>query len=37
LAIAAPMPREPPVMSAVFPSSFWELVVIVIVSIVFVF
>jgi hypothetical protein len=33
LAIAAPMPREPPVMSAIFPSSFLELVVMVIVSI----
>src|SRR3989475_11161097 len=26
LAIAAPMPREPPVMSAIFPSSFFDIV-----------
>src|SRR5258708_11776076 len=26
LAIAAPMPREPPVMSAIFPSSFLDIV-----------
>jgi len=26
LAIAAPMPREPPVMSAIFPSSAWGIV-----------
>src|SRR6266481_5596079 len=27
LAIAAPIPREPPVMSAIFPSSFFDIVV----------
>ena len=27
LAIAAPMPREPPVTSAIFPSSFLDIVV----------
>src|ERR1700688_4433736 len=26
LALAAPMPREPPVMSAVFPSNFFDIV-----------
>src|SRR5882724_2443590 len=26
LAIAAPMPRDPPVMSAIFPSSFFDIV-----------
>ena len=26
LAIAAPMPREPPVMSAIFPSNFFDIV-----------
>src|SRR2546421_12872847 len=26
LAIAAPIPREPPVMSAIFPSSFFDIV-----------
>src|SRR5580704_10801826 len=26
LAIAAPMPREPPVMSATFPSNFFDIV-----------
>jgi hypothetical protein len=26
LAMAAPMPREPPVMSAIFPSNFFDIV-----------
>src|SRR5271155_1429053 len=26
LAIAAPMPREPPVMSAIFPSNFFDII-----------